>query len=286
MRIGAHQPDIKMQIALISGLITGMSLQSIFEAWCDIAGSMESSILDVDRSGFGARAPGCCRGRSAGHETPAVPSLEGYDRAEAMIAAAHSSRGRGALRAPQRERPSRSVVTVKLKVKRALGALGALTGRRARRRIVLLYLHALGESPFAMAERDFRLQIHWLASVAEILPRRSARGGVGCPTAGSDHLRRRLCEPSSCGAPDPGRKRRGCHRFPDTGWIGRKGRKASDPALGSIRRAISALCEVADLVAAGWEIGSHGVDHLDLTIASDEVTRRELRESRARSNLF
>ena len=92
MRIGAHQPDIKMQIALISGLITGMSLQSIFEAWCDIAGSMESSILDVDRSGFGARAPGCCRGRSAGHETPAVPSLEGlrsrrsHDRRRAPIA--------------------------------------------------------------------------------------------------------------------------------------------------------------------------------------------------------
>jgi peptidoglycan/xylan/chitin deacetylase (PgdA/CDA1 family) len=71
--------------------------------------------------------------------------------------------------------------------------------------------------------------------------------------------------------------------FLNTGSIGVIDRKVSDPALGHYPDETFLLWhEVEDLAAAGWEIGSHGVDHLDLTIQPDSIVRTQLNASRAR----
>jgi peptidoglycan/xylan/chitin deacetylase (PgdA/CDA1 family) len=70
--------------------------------------------------------------------------------------------------------------------------------------------------------------------------------------------------------------------FLNTGMIGTDARRDSDPVLGHYPEEQFLLWrEVEELARLGWTIGSHGVDHLDLTRVSDGVARDQLRHSRS-----
>jgi peptidoglycan/xylan/chitin deacetylase (PgdA/CDA1 family) len=172
-------------------------------------------------------------------------------------------------------------VGLKIRLKRTLGRLYARYPQPRQRRIVLLY-HALGSSPFALEETAFRAQMEWLASVADIVPLSrllvdssltslqaaiTFDDGYASLHTGALPVLRGACVSA----------------FLNTGWIGTHARKASDPTLGHYPNESFLLWrEVEDLAAAGWDIGSHGVDHLDLTQQPDGVVRAQLHESRAR----
>jgi peptidoglycan/xylan/chitin deacetylase (PgdA/CDA1 family) len=67
----------------------------------------------------------------------------------------------------------------------------------------------------------------------------------------------------------------------NTGWIGAKERRASEPSLGHYpSESFMQWSDVERLAEAGWTIGSHGVEHLDLTLTLGTVTDRELVHSR------
>lgn len=171
----------------------------------------------------------------------------------------------------------------KVLAKRALGALYSLRSPSSQRRIVLLY-HALGDGPLALNEDAFRKQMEWLASAAEILPLGAllaARGrsplqvaitfddGYASVHAAALPLLRDVGAVATV--------------FLNTGWVGVRERKRSDSAQGHYPNDAFLLWhEVEDLAAAGWEVGSHGVDHLDLTQWPDAIVRAQLNDSRAR----
>lgn len=67
----------------------------------------------------------------------------------------------------------------------------------------------------------------------------------------------------------------------NTGWIDRESRKASSAELGHYPgEYFLTWSEVSALDKAGWEIGSHGVEHIDLTKQSPDIIEKELRHSK------
>ena len=67
----------------------------------------------------------------------------------------------------------------------------------------------------------------------------------------------------------------------NTGWMADWERRPSDPMLGHYPgEQFMRWSDVERLAKAGWTIGSHGVEHLDLTLTPTAVTDRELVESR------
>jgi peptidoglycan/xylan/chitin deacetylase (PgdA/CDA1 family) len=70
--------------------------------------------------------------------------------------------------------------------------------------------------------------------------------------------------------------------FLNTAMIGTDARRHSDPTLGHYPEERFLLWrEVKELAGLGWIIGSHGVDHLDLTRVSDAIARDQLLQSRS-----
>lgn len=169
----------------------------------------------------------------------------------------------------------------RLALKRALGTASRLLPRPGRRRVILLY-HSVGDSPWAVRPSAFRAQVEWLAANADIVP---LRGLLANDSAAPLQAAITFDDgyASLCDAALPVLREHGAvaSAFLNTGWIGTDKRRASDPAAGHYPQEWFLLWrEVAALAAAGWEIGSHGVDHLDLTAQADDVVARELRDSR------
>lgn len=171
----------------------------------------------------------------------------------------------------------------KVLAKRALGALYSLRSPSSQRRIVLLY-HSLGDGPLALNDDTFRKQMEWLASVAEIVP-------LGALLAARSRSPLQVAITFDDGyasvhaAALPLLRDAGgmAAVFLNTAWIGVRERKRSVSAQGHYPNDSFLLWrEVEGLAAAGWEVGSHGVDHLDLTRQPDAIVRAQLNESRAR----
>lgn len=166
-------------------------------------------------------------------------------------------------------------------LKRILGTASRLCPRSERRRVILLY-HSIGNSPLALRLPQFQAQIDWLTAHAEVLPLRKLLANDS-----SASLQAAITfddgYSSLHSAALPMLKDRGAvaSAFLNTGWIETTTRSFSDPAAGHYPQEQFLLWrEVDTLAASGWEIGSHGVDHLDLTLEPDDVVARELRESR------
>jgi len=67
----------------------------------------------------------------------------------------------------------------------------------------------------------------------------------------------------------------------NTGWIGETVRRTSDVTQGHYpNEYFLTWQEVKVLVGAGWTVGSHGVEHLDLTRQEAAVVERELVDSK------
>lgn len=170
----------------------------------------------------------------------------------------------------------------KLTVKRALGAAWSSFNHRGKRSLVLLY-HSVGDTPWAIRPAQFRAQIEWLCAHATILSlpqlleyrSRSALEVTLTFDDGYESLHRHAYPIlSSFGA--------GATVFVNSGCIAGESRRLSDERLGHYPgEAFLLWKEVNELARGGWFIGSHGVEHDDLTQADDAAASMELHRSRA-----
>lgn len=149
------------------------------------------------------------------------------------------------------------------------------------RRILLLY-HSIGDSPFAVTREGFRAQMEWLASSAEVLSldtmlRRDRKGRLQVSLTFDDGY----VSLHSQALPILRGVGASATAFLNTGWIADETRKSSSVAQGHYPDERFLLwSEVEELAAAGWAVGAHGVDHLDLTTEDDDRVRHELFASR------
>lgn len=171
--------------------------------------------------------------------------------------------------------------STRLTLKRKLGAAWRLYPRAARRRVILLY-HSIGDSPLAVSLATFRAQIEWLSAHGEIVPLQKLLAGTSAaPLQVAITFDDGYASLYSAALPLLKEHGAVASVFLNTGWIGADTRRFSDPALGHYpREQFLVWHEVAALASASWEIGSHGVDHLNLIAESDAVVARELEMSR------
>ena len=179
----------------------------------------------------------------------------------------------------------RSIMATKIILKRALGKAARLRRAAAQRKLILLY-HSVGDSPWASSENDFRLQMQWLSQRAKL---------VSLPqllenkfTEVSDDLLQvsitfddgyaSLRDNALPILRDLGAV---ASVFINTGCLADKARNPSDASLGHYPHELFlSWRDVEDLATAGWTIGSHGVDHLDLTTVASASADAQLRESK------
>lgn len=166
--------------------------------------------------------------------------------------------------------------------KRLLGKLMAPSSRiSGSRRCVLLY-HAIGDSPWAISVEDFRAQMKWLAEHTTVrsldaLLEETFPSGLEVALSFDDGYAC-LAEQALSVLSEFGLT---ATVYLNTGWIGASERIASEPRLGHYPgESFMDWSSVERLAAAGWTIGSHGVEHLDLTLTTGTVTDCELLTSR------
>lgn len=165
--------------------------------------------------------------------------------------------------------------------KRCLGRLASVVPAPAARRVILLY-HALGDTPPAVVVARFRTQLQWLhdharlRSVAQLLtgdataPLEVALSFDDGYASLHDDVAPLLQEFGTAGIV-----------YLNSGLIGDSKRLHSDAVLGHYPSQQFLLWqEVEALVRAGWNIGSHGVEHIDLTATAPADTMQQLVQSK------
>ena len=165
--------------------------------------------------------------------------------------------------------------------KRRVGAVLRLLPRSPSRRVVLLY-HAIGPGPWAIDKGRFRAQMQWLGASARLT---SLEALLRSPPAASLEVAityddgyasvhdQALPELTAIGAT--------ATVYLNTGWIGDDTPRSSQPQLGHYPgESFMRWREVESLAKAGWNLGSHGVDHLDLSRESPDTCRDQLVRSR------
>lgn len=165
--------------------------------------------------------------------------------------------------------------------KRRLGSFGKLIPKGKSRRIFLIY-HAVGSGPLSLSVDNFNLQMDWLEKHAKVESLESLISQPDLPG-----LRVALTFDDgyhsvfSVAAPILAK-----HAFPatvylNTGMIAENGHYPSDSTLGHYpQEEFLNWPEVVALDRCGWTIGSHGVDHVDLTKISDVEVMEQLQASR------
>jgi peptidoglycan/xylan/chitin deacetylase (PgdA/CDA1 family) len=142
---------------------------------------------------------------------------------------------------------------------------------------VLLY-HAIGDGPWAIQKHCFEKQIGLLHGAAAILPlsdliARSAPTGVALSITFDDGY---ACLRDNA-LPILADFGLTAAVFLNTGEMGDQERRRSREERGYYPgEQFLTWRDVENLVTAGWRIGSHGVGHVDLTVASAETRRNEL----------
>lgn len=149
---------------------------------------------------------------------------------------------------------------------------------------VLLY-HAIGPAAGETPETEFTRHAAWLARNFAIVDLETAldAGGAGA----SDKLAITFDDGYASLADTALPVLSACSAvatvYVTAGWISGTGRKRSCAERGHYRdQWFMTWDDVRRLHAGGWTIGSHGVEHSDLTAASREEMRDELARSRGR----
>ena len=169
-----------------------------------------------------------------------------------------------------------------LRLKRLLAPLYGLRSTSRSRDMVLLY-HAVGDGPSAMPVDAFKQQMEWLSSATTVVPLDQLLG----------KQQRQIWRVAITF--DDGYESVFQNAFPimrtlglmgtvyiNTGWIGDRVTRASNPALGHYEgENFLHWSNVLQLARAGWTIGSHGVEHADLTAVDDARMDHELCASKA-----
>ena len=166
--------------------------------------------------------------------------------------------------------------------KRLVGHAWRWLPRGRQRRVILLY-HSVGGSRWAVSEAAFREQVAWLATHAKVLP-------LGELVAGRDGAELQVAisfDDGYASLADTVAPLLGTHAMPasvylNTGLMSAGGRASSDARRGQYPdEVVMGWGDVEVLSRRGWEIGSHGVGHPDLTATSPIEWDRELRDSKA-----
>ena len=169
----------------------------------------------------------------------------------------------------------------KLIWKRRLGNICAPFYRSMNRRVVLLY-HSVGDGSLAVSEEQFRQQTRWLMEWAKIVPfNELVKDHVSQGLQVSITFDDGYSSLHDRAAPILAEYEAAATVYLNSGWIGETDRKASDATLGHYDKEQFLLWKEVDaLHKAGWTIGSHGVNHLDLTDQESSVIEAELANSR------
>lgn len=155
-----------------------------------------------------------------------------------------------------------------------------LLKRHGPRKAILLY-HSIGDSPWALNKAMFLAQVEWLHSNSVIQPLENLlanhqTGGLEVAITFDDGYAS-LMEAAEI----LGKYNASATVYLNTAWIGEDSGRASDESLGHYPgERFLTWAQVETLRNAGWTIGSHGVEHLDLTTSPPDRVERELHESR------
>jgi peptidoglycan/xylan/chitin deacetylase (PgdA/CDA1 family) len=168
-----------------------------------------------------------------------------------------------------------------LTIKRLLGR-AVRSPQCSPRKLILLY-HSVGTGPWALGQAQFRAQIGWLAEVALI----TTLADLLDACSGSSIQIALSFDDGYASAYEivrPILRAFGvvATLFVNTGRIAELVRAPSDPTLGHYpQESFLSWRDIAELAGAGWTIGSHGVDHLDLTRASPARVHEQVYASKA-----
>jgi peptidoglycan/xylan/chitin deacetylase (PgdA/CDA1 family) len=164
--------------------------------------------------------------------------------------------------------------------KRRVGQWAAQLPSANSRRVVLLY-HSLGEQAPALTAQKFAQQIAFLAEHAKLVSLEQLLAPDSAPGLqvalsfddGYASLHDQVAPLLPAGV--------GATVYVNTALMGEHSRQRSDASKGHYPHDEFLLwSEVAALQRAGWLIGSHGVEHTDLTAVSSAQADAELRQSR------
>lgn len=150
------------------------------------------------------------------------------------------------------------------------------------RKIILIY-HAVGSGPWSISADIFQKQTEWLVKHCAILPLTELL------TNSSNDQKIQVAFTFDDGyaclydtvLPILNAVKAVGTVYLNTGWIDYESRKASCPELGHYPgEHFLTWGDVKKLDKAGWEIGSHGVEHIDLSRQQPDVIEKELRHSK------
>ena len=178
-------------------------------------------------------------------------------------------------------------MTSRLNHKRRLGWLYRLFPSASRRRVVLLY-HSVGDGPWSISARDFEQQCRYIAETAQIVTTDIAAteemsssplsvamsfdDGYACLLDVANPIVREYGIPPTV--------------FVSTALLDAESRRLSDPTLGHYpSEHFLTWPDLLTLLKDGWHVGSHGVDHVDLTKLADTEAHEQVATSRAQIEL-
>lgn len=169
--------------------------------------------------------------------------------------------------------------------KRCLGRMLSLIYLIPRPRKIILIYHAVGHGPWAIPEDAFIKQIQWLKKNCDIVPLTgllldSPKKNKICVSLTFDDGYACLYDTV---LPILKAENTVGTVYINTGWMSEcnESRKDSNPNLGHYPSEKFLIWdEVEELNKAGWEIGSHGVNHIDLTKQSACKVEEELHSSK------
>lgn len=171
----------------------------------------------------------------------------------------------------------------KLKWKRRLSKFYPLIKKNTRK-IILLY-HAVGDGPQAMDVNLFAAQMTWLKQHCEVM----SLTELLRPSPATKHIQVAISfdDGYAClydkAAPILNNLNMPAIAYLNTGWIAdeENNRRCSEPQLGHyIGEKFLIWPEVVQLVNQSWEMGSHGVDHLDLNQQTQDIAHTQLADSK------
>lgn len=167
--------------------------------------------------------------------------------------------------------------------KRRLAAIWRALSLGAHGPRVLLY-HSVGPHPLETSPGDFASQLDWLARGFHIVDIETALSASGTAAARTVAITfddgyaslRHVAMPrlAALGAT--------ATAYLNTGWISHGAPRNSSAARGHYPdQRFLTWQQVSELRAAGWTIGSHGVDHVDLTRVPPDCLHDQLERSRS-----